>query len=56
MSLNPHQNFISARLKGKKRFSFCAPAQIGNSFLFLATSQKEKASLSYPHRSSSNIF
>jgi len=28
----------------KKRFSFCAPAQIGNIFFFLDASQKEKAS------------
>jgi len=27
-----------------KRFSFCAPAQIGNIFFFLDASQKEKAS------------
>jgi len=27
-----------------ERFLFCAPAQIGNSFFFLAASQKEKAS------------
>jgi len=54
MSLQPHQNFILARLKSEKRFTFWALPKLEIAFYFLVQTKKEKATWFYL-RSSAKI-